>query len=300
MQAIVIAVVTTVIGVVVTILISRHYYGRSSKHRLAIYEFPFPKILRGVDPETRRGLAIKFHGRDVNELNVIEYLIANEGADAIRDTISPLSAAVAEPCQIVDASITYVWPEGREVSVEVINDRQFRCVFPLLNSHEYFYIKLITDGYVRGQDITFSITAEDLPPRIRVESGARVNISGEDSRFSDVGAFGGALVILLIGASIGIPVVGLYEVHPAYFPFAWSRFQFTWWLTVPLAIATITSVMILISSFTIAATAIFGSIPRRPNFRRPGKHGSRFYGFGYPVGPFEEESVAVRYPREND
>jgi hypothetical protein len=70
MQAIIIAIITTVVGVVLTILISRHYYGRSAKHRLAIYEFPFPEMLSGVDPDTRHGLTIKFHDTDVKALNI--------------------------------------------------------------------------------------------------------------------------------------------------------------------------------------------------------------------------------------
>jgi hypothetical protein len=71
MQAVVIAISTTIVGVVLTILISRHYYGRSAKHRLAIYEFPFPEMLSGVDPDTRQSLTIKFHDKDVKALNVI-------------------------------------------------------------------------------------------------------------------------------------------------------------------------------------------------------------------------------------
>src|SRR5258708_39701830 len=114
MQAAIIAIVTTIIGIVVTILISKHYYGRSSKHRLAIYSFPFPEILEGVDPDTRRDLAVNFRGKEVKELSVMELLVANEESSAIRDTLSPLSASLSDQCQIVDASVVYIHPEGRE------------------------------------------------------------------------------------------------------------------------------------------------------------------------------------------
>jgi uncharacterized membrane protein YhaH (DUF805 family) len=300
MQAVIIATITTLVGIIVTILITRHYYGRSSKHRLAIYEFPFPEMLSGVDPDTRRGLTIKFHDKDVVALSVIEFLVANEGAYTIRDTISPLSATVDEKCQIVDGSITYVYPEGREVALEVISDHQFKCLFPLLNPGEYFYIKLITDGHVRRRDIRFTISADGLPPRIDVESGARVDISsGHDSGF-DFGLAGFSLVILLIGLSLGLPVVALYRARPHDFPFAWSHFHFIWWLTIPLAVATIASAILVILAFVMLATAIFGNIPRRPRFRRPGRYNPHFYGYGIPVGPFEIESAAARYPRDDE
>ncbi len=297
MQAVVIAISTTVVGVVLTILISRHYYGRSAKHRLAIYEFPFPEMLSGVDPDTRQGLTIKFHDKDVKALNVIEFLVANEGSYAIRDTISPLTGTLDGGYQIVDASITYIHPEGREISLETISDRQFRCDFPLLNPGEYFYIKLITDGYVRRKDIAFKISADSLPPRIKIESGSRVDIkSGNDSRF-DFGLLIFALVVLLIGISVATPIIALHDARPRDFLFS-GRFDFIWWLTIPLVITIILGAIVLIAGLAMLGTFFFGNIPRRPSFRRPGRYNPHFYGYGFAAGPFELESAARRYPRE--
>jgi hypothetical protein len=94
MQAIVTATVTTVIGVIVAILAARHYYTRSVKHRLAVYWLPAPSILSGVDRDTRRELSIQFRGHVVKELAVTEFLVANEGADPIRENIEPLTVKI--------------------------------------------------------------------------------------------------------------------------------------------------------------------------------------------------------------
>ena len=91
MQAVIVGVITTLVGIIFAILITRHYYRRSVKHRLAVYSMPSPSIFYGVDPEIRSGLSIQFRDETVKQLNVIEFLIANEGADAIRQSIEPLT-----------------------------------------------------------------------------------------------------------------------------------------------------------------------------------------------------------------
>ncbi len=305
MQAFVIGVITTAIGVIVGILVPRHYFVRSVKHRLAVYYMPSPSIFYGVDPEIRSGLSIQFRGETVKELSVIEFLVANEGTDAIRQSIDPLTFGVSSDCKIVDVSVTYVQPEGREITVEIVPDRKFRCKFPLLNPREYFYIKLITDGPVRPSDVQCTITAEGLPPRIRLESAAGVNIGPESTR--SLGVFVGSVVVFLIGACLTLPMVGLYEAHPQYFPFAWSKWHFVWWLTPALFIVAILALIIMVFAVGIGFSSIFGSIPRRPSFKRPGRPHSHHvfygYGYGYPydygIPPAPPRDIVVERQRRN-
>jgi hypothetical protein len=44
MQAVVIAVITTLIGIIFAVLVSRHYYKVSIKHRLSVYSTSSPGI----------------------------------------------------------------------------------------------------------------------------------------------------------------------------------------------------------------------------------------------------------------
>ena len=117
MQAVIIGIITTLVGITVAILASRHYYTRSVRHRLAVYSMPSPTIFYGVDPEIRSGLSIQFRSEPVKQLSVIEFLIANEGADAIGPNVGPLTFDMGDKCRIVDASVTYVPPEGRDIGV---------------------------------------------------------------------------------------------------------------------------------------------------------------------------------------
>lgn len=299
MQAVVTTIIPLVIGVIVAILVSRHYYTRTVKHRLAVYYIPSPSIFFGVDADIRNELTIQYRGEKVNELSVIEFLVANEGADAVRDAIKPLTFDMGSNCRLVDASVTYIQPEGREIDVERYSERQFSCIFPLLNSDEYFYVKVIADGLISISEIKCTITAENLPPRIDIESTARVSI-GPDERRSDITFLIPAAIIFLVGAVLTLPLVGLYEVHPAYFPFAWSKWDFVWWLTVPIFLAGIIGGLFLIGGLIMAVMAFVGDIPRRPHFKGP-RHAAYPPHYLYRAyRASEAESALTRYPREDD
>jgi hypothetical protein len=296
MAAILIAVITTLIGIVVAILAARHYYRRSAKHRLAIYYLPSPSIFSGVDPEIRRGLSIKFRDETVQQLSVVEFLIANEGADPIRESIEPLTCTIGEKSRIVDVTVTYVQPEGRSISAETVSDRAFKISFPLLNPSEYFYIKLIVDGPVDRSKIKCTITADNLPPTIDVESAAGVSFE-EDS--SSLWALIPAVIFLAIGAVVVLPMVGLYHVHPGYFPFAWSKFKFVWWLTIPLLLGAITSALFVVIGLVFSVIGIVGDIPRRRHFKGPGRpYRGHFASYAYGYSFADMEDPTVRYPRE--
>jgi hypothetical protein len=201
-------------------------------------------------------------------------------------------------CRLVDASVTYIQPEGREINVELASERKFRCLFPLLNSDEYFYVKVIADGAVPIPEIKCAITAENLPPSIRVESASHVSI-GPDERRGQMWILVPASIIFLIGAVQSFPLIGLYRAHPAYFPFAWSKWEFVWWLTVPMALDVIIACFFLIVGSIMAVTAFVGDLPRRPHFKGP-LAAVRRAELHHPYGPFETESALTRYPREDE
>ena len=301
MQAVIIGIVTTIIGIIVAILVTRHYYSRSAKHRLAIYALPFPSIFYGVDPEIRSGLSIQFHGEPVKELSVLEVLIANEGASAIQNPIEPLTFAIGEGARIVDASVTYIYPEGRDIDVQIISGSSFKCTFSLLNSNEYFYVKLITDGRQQWADITCTIVAENLPPRLKLESAAGVKIGDSNNRM-EWGLLGVGLALLVVAAAFSLPIVALYQIHSAYFPFSWSKFDVVWWLTPSLVIAALgAAILAVIALLTIVSSGSgnFEIPPRRQSFRRPGSPYHPHFMYGYGLAPLAEaEAATTRHPRE--
>lgn len=299
MQAVLLAVVTTLIGVVVAILAARYYYVRSSKHRLAAYSIPYPGIFYGVDPEVREGLSIQFRGETVKHLSVVEFLIANEGAGPIRDSIEPLTLDVGEEVRIVDVSVTYVQPEGRKVAVNPTSKHEFRCEFALLNPNEYFYVKVIADGPIKRSDVKCTITADNLPPKIKVESASGVNI-GTDAKQTNLEMLIPAGLMIVSAAIFALPLVGLYKVHPQYFPFAWSKFNFVWWLTVPLFIDVISCGLMIIGGLAVGIFALIFGIAPRPHFKGPRRPFPPRYPFARSPFFLESESALERHPRSQD
>lgn len=298
MQAVIIAVVTTLIGVIAAILAARYYFLRSVKHRLAVYSIPSPGIFYGVDPEVRKEISVQFQGEAVKHLSVVEFLVANEGADPIRESIEPLTFHFDDDVRIVDASVTYVQPDGRKIAVNTESEREFRCEFALLNPNEYFYVKVIADGAISRLNVKCTIVAENLPPKIAVGSASSVNI-GPHSKRSDPILLVPAGVILLLAAIFALPLVGLYEVHPHYFPFAWSKFRFVWWLTVPLFMDGVFYALLVLISLFIGVGALIGDIPPRPHFKGPRRIFPPHYAITH-SSFLDSESALERHPREQD
>ena len=180
MQAMLVAAVTTVIGVIGAFWAARNYYGRSHKHRLAVYYLPtVSNVIGGVDSDMRKDLSISFRGETVLDLSLFEILVANEGVSAIRSPLQPLTITIKENARIFDVALMQVSPEGRYVAIERISDRTFRCIFELLNSQEYFYLKVITSQYLSEEDIATFIVAEDLPPQLDVLKSSVSNVGSE-------------------------------------------------------------------------------------------------------------------------
>lgn len=325
LQAVVIAIITTVIGVTVAVLAARHYYTRSVKHRLAIYWLPSPSVFYGADPDIMRDLAIQFRSQPVRELAVTEFLIANEGADPIRNVLEPLTFAITErsstehapirgrpvrstiadassqsghvPNKIVDASVTYVQPEGRAISVKKTSDQEFRCNFALLNPDEYFYVKLITDGELRRTDIKCQIVAENLPPTLKVENTSKVSIGSNND--AEPGMLIPAAICLTLAAAIFLPLVALFRVHPSYFPFTGKKFDFVWWIFVPTVLDAIIIFLGLALTVGFITVAFPTRIRPRRRFNRPRGHYYPYAHYARIHSPYvDPDNALVRYPRD--
>ena len=172
--------------------------------------------------------------------------------------------------------------------MKVTSDRNFRCDFPLLNPNEYFYVKVVADGQMNISGISCKITAENLPPKIEIESAAGVNIGPKESR--DLTLLVPAGLLVLLGAVLALPLAGLYEVRPNYFPFAWAKFHFVWWLTIPIFLVGIIAACFAIGGLVMAVVACVGDIgiSRRPRFKRPGR----------PYYPYMYHAHGFRHPQK--
>lgn len=157
-----------ILGIAATVVVSRYYFQRSFVKSLTPYIQFSSSPLRGIDPKVREQVEVKYQGHKIENLFEIQFLIANTGDKAIRDIIEPLVIGVPPNSSLLDASILHVSPEGRKIDIEVPEQRnEVRFIFPLLNSDDFFITKLLLNGSPKEEEFTFSIVADELPPKLR-------------------------------------------------------------------------------------------------------------------------------------
>ena len=190
-----------VIGAVVTVLVSRYYFRRSISKRLSVYRLLDSFVFDGITPDVRKELQFRFHDRNVNELQQVVFLVANDGERAIRDVIEPLGLAIPREIEVLDASIVYRQPEGlmAEIIVEpnAPNSLNLKFTFPLLNKGEFFVVKLLLSGRFRFSSL--SILCDDLPRTIKTEPLPADSVQDKEYSFEWIPAILG--LIFLVGAA---------------------------------------------------------------------------------------------------
>lgn len=161
------AAATTVIGIIGAFAVARYYYAKTATHRLAIYVVANDGAFETVAPSVRREMSLQFRGIAVEDLNVLDMLIENQGA-AVSLPIRPLKFRLDGTARAVSASIAYARPAGLDIAIEIKSDRELECIFPLLNPGDYFVVRIVTDGPVASGRISATIIAPDLPPQIEI------------------------------------------------------------------------------------------------------------------------------------
>ena len=119
----------------------------------------------------------------------------------LSSVISPLTLHVPEGSQILDASILYIHPKGREVSISVKESNAI-FNFALLNSDEFFIAKILLEGEPKEQDFKFSISVDDLPPTLKQKFLPPELVDTGEKRKFDKGTLIAGLVCLVLGSSL--------------------------------------------------------------------------------------------------
>jgi hypothetical protein len=109
--------VGVIVGALVTVLASRYYFRRSISKRLGLYGLLNSFVFDGIARDVRAQLQFRFQGREVNELQQVIFLVANDGERAIRDVIESLTLIVPADVEVLDASIVYRQPEGLKADI---------------------------------------------------------------------------------------------------------------------------------------------------------------------------------------
>lgn len=160
-----------ILGIAATLFVARYYYKRSINKRLNIYVHFATSILDGIDPSTRSDINVSYRGTTIDDLFQLQFFVANEGERPIRDLLEPLSLRLPDSVRVLDASILYVNPPGREISInrdpEENNSNLIIFNIPLLNSGDFFLTKILLKSAINARDLQFNISVDDIPPIIK-------------------------------------------------------------------------------------------------------------------------------------
>lgn len=222
------ATIGVVIGVIATIIVSRYYFRRSVNTSLGVYGLLNSYVFAGITDDVRTRLHFRFEGREVQELQQLVFLVANDGERPIRAPIRPLCLSVPPSVELLDASIIHRRPEGLEIAITQSaaggKGSSIAFEFPLLNKGEFFVAKLLISGRFPVGDVRFTILAEDLPRSLVVRATPPAALQDAafrvDWALASVGSF-----LILFDAWIARALYTLRAARPELFPWPWHSFQ---------------------------------------------------------------------------
>ncbi|MBI1228236.1 MAG: hypothetical protein GC192_23585 [Bacteroidetes bacterium] len=181
--SLVLAIGGIIIGALASYLASRHFFKKGVKEKLLTPYLQFTsKLFSELEPDLKENLIVRYKNHKVENITQAQFLIANDGDIPIRDIIEPLKLTLPKENKIFSANLIHVEPEGREIQCTIIENEEKNIIqfnLPLLNSGEYFIVKIVIQDSIpmpqKNEDesqkkelFNFSITADDLPPNLRI------------------------------------------------------------------------------------------------------------------------------------
>jgi hypothetical protein len=263
-----------VLGFLLSILVSHYYFRRSINKRLGVYRLLNSKVFEGIAPDVRSRLNFRYAEHEVDDLQQLVFLIANDGDRAIANPIEPLTMQIAGKVQILDASIIHRHPDNLKLNVSSAEGDDCSKVvltFPLLNAREFFVLKVLLSGSVSNKDVSFTTVTDDLPRVIAVKSYPNVKFKDTKKAF-DGGLWVFSVVLLLLPACMIMAYMRLMALDPGFSPWPIGDFRISFETIFILAMS-----FIYVCAFTIAgmmvqfASYFGGSFPpdRGPKFILP-------------------------------
>ncbi len=286
MDNLLISIISISIGVAVTIFASRHYYRRSVDKELTPFIQFQSNVLSHIDKDVKSDLNIEYRGVKVENLQQLQFLVANTGERSIRDAIKPLRLDLPSEVEVMDANILHISPEGRDVSLNVPesgNSVEFN--FPLLNKDEFFIFKLLIKGTPEKKDLKFTIVADDLPPQLNIQRLTYNQIEKDDKSIKnkfEVGPFLGGLLFLFLALCVGILA---HYIQAESFPKLQSE-SWAWINNIPFILISttvgyiITGIFALLGAILVIA-ATFGNFEfsKSKKFLLPKEFATATHGF---------------------
>jgi type II secretory pathway pseudopilin PulG len=261
-----------IIGILATVLVSRYYFHRSTVKRLSAFSLLVSHVFEGIDAHVRERLRFTFGDEVVDELSQVGFLIANTGERAISAFIESPRLELPRGSKVLDASIEYRNPEDLRVSLRIDGEppSQQTVTFdvPLLNTGEYFAVRLLINGTVRLRDLHLRLLGDDLPREIMLEP---LPFQETMTRRTGVdwGAIAAGTLLLGLGFSVGYSLWLLHRQQAELFALPWSSFRPSL-QALPTHVAVAVVALLGIIGAAIGIGAGFGdAFARKPRFPLP-------------------------------
>jgi len=197
-----------ILGAFVTVLASRYYFRRSISKRLGAYSLLNSFVFDGIAPDVRGQLQFRFQDREVNELQQVLFLVANDGERAIRDVIEPLTLSLPAGVEVLDASIVHRQPGGLKAQITAAPPQpggtSLALEFPLLNKGEFFVVKLLMSGRFVPSEL--AVLCDDLPRTIKMEPLPANSLREPAYKFE----------LALTSMGLGILIIPAWACYAAY------------------------------------------------------------------------------------
>jgi hypothetical protein len=218
-----------IIGIIVTVLVSRYYFLRSVNKHLRIYTLLDSMVFAGIAPDVKKQLNFAFDSKPVDDLQQLVFLVANSGDRAISNVIDPLALELPAGAEVLDVSVLHRSPDNLPASINHStgdsSGAKISISFNLLNKGEFFVIKLLLSGRLETKDVKFTIVADDLPRLLKAQRLPPDAIS--DKKYKVDWASGAiSIFMLLIPAWSFCVLHDLWLLRPSLFIFPWKTFVF--------------------------------------------------------------------------
>ncbi len=269
------ATIGVILGALVTIFVSRYYFNRSTHKSLGIYGLLNSFVFSGIAPDVRKQLHFRFKEREVDEVQQLVFLVANDGQRGISNVIEPLRLMIPSDVVVLDATILHRHPESFQVEIRVAPQENtgtsVTFIFPLLNKGEFFVVKLLLSKGLSVDELHLGILANDIPRSIRIKELPLNALEDEGYKF-EWGLAAAAGAVLVLSAWLGYTFYVLYTIRPELCPYPWSSFVVSGeslFLMIPGGLLLI---FLSLLGVLMLGAAVFGGEfppPRRPRFPLP-------------------------------
>lgn len=261
MSELLVSIVSLVVGVAATLIVGRYYFRRTVAKSLTPFLHFSTPLFRGIAPEVRGALHIEYNGHPVEELMEVQFLLANTGERAIHDVIEPLTLRLPDGCSLLDASLLHISPSERRIILNK-TEKEIRFEFPLLNTREFFLVRLLLQGKASPHEFVFTITADDLPPRLHTRFLPPDSVGTSQKQEFAWGGFIAAIVFGIFSAAFAIVIYDAWVSAPYPYKGFWSFIPQVSWRVIAASVAAIPTILFtVISVMALFAAFSGGSFP---------------------------------------